>query len=323
MPGAFISYRREDSAGYAGRLFDILSSRIGREHTFMDIDAIEGGDTFSKVIAQKIDSSNVLLALIGPRWLSVTGGNGVRRLDDTRDFVRLEIGRGLERGIRVIPVLVGGATVPLAHQLPEELRPLAERQAIEIRDTDFHIDAQQLADVVVRAMERSGIKSGRQTTGRFGQMAAYAVIVLTLVVSGFLLYQRSREAQPEQARTRPAESITQTTAPAASGTWTASVKYDWGSTHAESFTFEVHGGELSGTAGFLGRPRGITDGKVKGDRITFVTSSLTMTGADKDPVRDQHFYEGTINGDQIQFTMRTESSVSDHEPIRFTATRSN
>lgn len=314
MPGAFISYRREDSAGYAGRLFDILSSRIGREQTFMDIDAIEGGDRFTSVISQKIDAADVLLALIGPRWLAPAGAR--RRLDDPADFVRLEIGRALERGIRVIPVLVGGATIPSASDLPGDLRPLSERQAMEIRDSDFHIDAQQLADVVVRTMERSGALPATRKRRKFPELAAWAVIVLTLLVSGVLLLQRSRQPAAEQARARLSE------APAA-GNWTASVSYDWGANYTERFVLEVHGSEVSGTAGFLGRPRSIEQGKVTGDRISFVTSSLTMTSAESDPVRDTHHYTGTIGGDRIEFTMRTDSSVSPHEPIHFTAARAD
>ena len=108
MPGVFISYRREDSAAYAGRLFDILSTEFGRENTFMDLDTIQGGDDFSVVIERKLDVSDALLAVIGAHWLSVTEPNGGRRLDNASDFVRVEIGKALERGIRVIPVLVGG-----------------------------------------------------------------------------------------------------------------------------------------------------------------------------------------------------------------------
>ena len=112
MSGVFISYRREDSSGYAGRLFDILSARFGRENTYMDIDTIRGGDNFVAVIEDKISLCDVLLAVIGERWLTSTAENGTRRLEMAGDFVRLEIAKALERGVRVIPVLVGGATVP-------------------------------------------------------------------------------------------------------------------------------------------------------------------------------------------------------------------
>jgi hypothetical protein len=95
MSGVFISYRREDSSGYAGRLFDILSLHFGRENTFMDLDAIRGGDNFAAVIEEKVSRCDVLLAVIGERWLTSTGENGIRRLDMAGDFVCLEIAKGL------------------------------------------------------------------------------------------------------------------------------------------------------------------------------------------------------------------------------------
>ena len=101
MPGVFISYRREDSAAYAGRLFDILSTEFGPENTFMDVDDIKGGDNFVAVIDRNLDVSDALLAVIGPHWLSVTEQSGGRRLANPADFVRVEIAKALERGIRL------------------------------------------------------------------------------------------------------------------------------------------------------------------------------------------------------------------------------
>ncbi len=148
MPGVFISYRREDSAAYAGRLFDILSAAFGADNTFMDVDDIKGGDDFTTVIERKLGVSDALVAVIGPHWVAVTDPDGKRRLDNPNDFVRIEIAKALERGIRVIPVLVGGATLPHPSDLPDNLKALCERQAVEIRDTRFHEDAKDLVDVL-------------------------------------------------------------------------------------------------------------------------------------------------------------------------------
>ena len=156
MPGVFISYRREDSAAYAGRLFDILSAEFGAENTFMDVDDIKGGDNFTTVIERKLDVSDAMVAVIGEHWLSVTDPNGQRRLDNPNDFVRMEISKALQRGIRVIPVLVGGATLPHPSDLPENLRPLCDRQAMEIRDTRFHDDAKELIDVLHQTLHQTG-----------------------------------------------------------------------------------------------------------------------------------------------------------------------
>ena len=103
MPGVFISYRRDDSGGYAGRLFDVLAGRFGPEQTFMDLDDIQGGDDFTAVIGEKVGECSALIAIIGDRWLTLTGPDGVRRLDAPGDFVRLEIAKALERGVRVFP----------------------------------------------------------------------------------------------------------------------------------------------------------------------------------------------------------------------------
>src|SRR5882724_631325 len=102
----FISYRREDTVGHAGRLFDRLVERFGREHVFRDIDAIEAGENFVEAVQQKIHASDVLLALIGPRWLTAVDTEGRWRLVDEQDLVRVEITTALARNLRVIPVLL-------------------------------------------------------------------------------------------------------------------------------------------------------------------------------------------------------------------------
>ncbi len=148
----FINYRREDSAGYAGRLFDRLEAHFGEDSIFMDIDDIEPGQDFVKVIQDAVESYDVLIALIGRRWASIEDDEGRRRLDDPDDFVRLEITTAIERDIRVIPVLVGGAKIPRASDLPEEMEALRRRNALEISDTRFHHDADRL----IAALEAIG-----------------------------------------------------------------------------------------------------------------------------------------------------------------------
>jgi hypothetical protein len=143
----FISYRREDSAGYAGRLYDRLSAHFGAEHVFMDIDTFEPGVDFVEVIEDAISKCDILVVIIGKRWLSITDATEQRRLDNPDDFVRVEVQAGLERDIRVIPVLVGGATMPSARDLPEALTKLARRHALEISDTRWHADVGRLIEI--------------------------------------------------------------------------------------------------------------------------------------------------------------------------------
>ncbi len=120
----FISYRRDDSAGHAGRLYDRLESHFGQGQVFMDVDAIEPGLDFVQVVQQAINSCDGFIAVIGRYWLQATDDAGARRLDDPEDLVKLEIATALERGIRVIPVLVQGAQMPRATDLPDDLRGL-------------------------------------------------------------------------------------------------------------------------------------------------------------------------------------------------------
>ena len=147
MPGIFISYRREDTSGEAGRLYDRLAGHFGKDQVFMDIDTIRPGVDFVEVINDAVGSCEVLVAVIGKQWLTVQDENGNRRLDDPEDFTRLEITAALDRNIRVIPALVGDAKMPKAN-LPEELVKFTRRQAIEISNLRFHDDVTRLIRVV-------------------------------------------------------------------------------------------------------------------------------------------------------------------------------
>ncbi len=146
MPRIFISYRRGDSIGHTGRLFDLLSKRFGSGQVFMDIDTIGPGENYVDVIQKTCESCEVLLAVIGRGWLAATDEDGKRRLDDPNDFVRMEIAHVLQKGIRVVPVLVDGAKMPDAKSLPPDLKQFALRNAWEINDKNFHHDVGQLIE---------------------------------------------------------------------------------------------------------------------------------------------------------------------------------
>ena len=147
-PVVFISYRREDSAGQAGRLFDRLTARLGRSRVFRDVDDIRAGEDFIEAVRERLSTCTVMLVLIGPRWLAPTA-HGRSRLDDPDDTVRFEIVSALERGIRIVPVLLSGATMPRAADLPAPLAPLTRFNAVDIRDTHFDRDAAHLVDALV------------------------------------------------------------------------------------------------------------------------------------------------------------------------------
>ena len=148
--GIFISYRRGDAKHAAGRLVDRLSRTFNRDQLFFDIDNIDPGLDFKKVVSEKLQACDVLLAVIGPGWLSSSNERGARRVDNPKDYVRIEIETALARDILVIPVLVDGAPMPDEERLPDTLRPLAHRNAVRLEHERFGSDA----DNLIRALAK-------------------------------------------------------------------------------------------------------------------------------------------------------------------------
>ncbi len=144
MPKIFISYRRDDSAAHAGRLYDRLEGHFGQGQVFMDVDTIRPGLDYVEAVHQAIAASDGLIAVIGQDWLTATDGAGAQRLDQPDDMVRLEIAAALVLGVLVIPVLVQGARMPSAAELPEGLKDLASRNALEMSDPRFRSDVDRL-----------------------------------------------------------------------------------------------------------------------------------------------------------------------------------
>jgi hypothetical protein len=152
--GVFISYRRDESAGYAGRIADSFTEQFGEDRVFRDIDSIEPGLDFAEAIESAVGSSDVLIAVIGRNWLTATDPAGRKRLEDANDYVRMELVAALQRNIRVIPLLVQGASMPSADELPDDLAPLARRNAFELHDTSWRDDVRRLTGVLGRVIER-------------------------------------------------------------------------------------------------------------------------------------------------------------------------
>jgi hypothetical protein len=142
-PAIFITYRRDDSIDVTGRIYDRLCEYFGKENVFKDVDSIPLGVNFRKYLGEAVGKCDVLLTIIGRRWLAADSGQ--RRLDDDRDFVRIEIEAALKREIPVVPVLVQGSSMPRTEDLPQTLQPLVEQQGIPVRpDPDFHPDMSRL-----------------------------------------------------------------------------------------------------------------------------------------------------------------------------------
>jgi len=152
----FISYRRHDSEGEAGRLFDDLVGHFGERSVFMDVAAIEVGRDFRKAIDESVATCGVLLAMIGPGWLDAQNESGKRRLEDPDDFVRIETASALRRDIPVIPVLVRGAKMPRADRLPTDLADLAYRNCVELTHARWKSDVQVLISALRSLLTEPG-----------------------------------------------------------------------------------------------------------------------------------------------------------------------
>jgi TIR domain len=202
MPGIFISYRRADAAAYAGRLADHLKRHFAASDVFHDVVTIEPGSKFEEAIENALQSCAALVAIIGPRWLTVEK-DGRRRLDDPDDYTRQEIVAALRRDIRVIPVLVGGASMPSLQELPDDLRALAKRNAFEVSDTRWEFDVSQLVKTLERAV--SQVRDEQSSTlprvrrGLVSRSGA-GILILIIVLGGALTTLR---LWPRAARSIP------------------------------------------------------------------------------------------------------------------------
>jgi hypothetical protein len=150
MSGIFLSYRRDDSSGWAGRLYEHLVREWGSGQVFMDIDAIAPGEDFREAITRTMHACDVVIVVIGPNWVGARGETGSRRLDDMADNHRAEVVAALAADVRVVPVLVGGAAMPKMSELPEPMKDLAFRNAAVLEDRRFASDV----DALQRALKQ-------------------------------------------------------------------------------------------------------------------------------------------------------------------------
>jgi hypothetical protein len=189
LSGVFINYRREDSGGHAGFLYDRLRQRYGPDRVFRDIDAIAPGVDYAQRIDAAIGACDAVVVLIGRDWLEARGPDGQRRLDDPDDVLRREIAAALARDILVLPVLVEGAIMPSERELPSDIAPLARRNALELSDTRWDYDVgrlqQALDQVVVGRPSPAPPPSAPGRTRSRAPVAGSALLVL--VVGGLLV----------------------------------------------------------------------------------------------------------------------------------------
>jgi hypothetical protein len=313
MPRIFISYRREDSAGHAGRLNDRLKASFGDGQVFMDLEDIALGANFVQVLQASVDAADVALILIGPDWLGAATADGRRRLEDPSDFVRQEVAASLARGKRVVPVLLNGTPMPRDSDLPADLKPLALRQALEVSDAHFDRDT----DLLIGALggQPASLGAGRKPPrAGYWLSTAAAVAIAALATWQVLISPRLAQSPgPEPASTPvPAQAEI-------AGTWEGDVTYEWGDKHRETFRFSRIAGAWTGTASFLGAPRGILSIEVTGNTVAFTTRSQEVSGGATHDLL--HRYRGEITGDAMRLVMQIEGGSSSGVPSEIVARR--
>jgi hypothetical protein len=308
MPGIFISYRRDDQAGFAGRLADALASAFGAENVFRDIEDIHPGEDFVAIIDRHLASVDVMLVMIGPAWLTASR-NGVRRLDEADDFVRMEIAAGLASGKVVLPVLVGGAAMPAEQDLPPAIAGLARRQSLMLADAGWTSDVARLVETI-----RPFLPASRRLAPNFRRVwAAAGLVLVALLAVGVKVYWPERPVGgPDPVSVEVASSL--------AGRWAARVKYDWGAEHAERFELRMDNGEVHGTASYLGVARMIEQGRLAGGRLEFLTRTQETLG--DGPGREvTHRYRGALKDGQLHLVLESSGGHSAHLPVEFVARR--
>ncbi|MFN4025662.1 MAG: toll/interleukin-1 receptor domain-containing protein [Hyphomonas sp.] len=157
--GVFVSYRRDDAAHITGRIHDALVARLGPSRVFMDVDSVAPGEDFVKKIRDTIAASDVFLVIIGPGWLDARTADGRRRIDLPGDFVRIEVSAALARGLKIIPVLVDGASMPRAEDLPDDVAQLVRHNAVFLTHATFKRDMDALTAGVAERGLASRLRS--------------------------------------------------------------------------------------------------------------------------------------------------------------------
>ena len=306
MPDIFISYRREDTSGYAGRLYDQICSHFGKDHVFMDVADLEPGSDFVDTIEAKVSTCDALIALIGKNWLTIKDEQNQVRLRKPGDFVSVEIAAALKRNVEVVPVLVGGAKVPLERELPESLQPLCRRQALELSDVHFTRDVADLIEVL----------KGRDGARWIKPALAITISTLCVLTAGIGIWTWERSPHPPgQGRTPVVADTTKAVQPAnsakipnsadISGNWRAVVQKE-NVRYEIYFTFEVVGDKLFGKAFYPTGEAGILNGTIGKGQFSFITKHVPDFADQEATIT----VEGRISGDEIQVFTQDQDGYS-------------
>lgn len=315
MARLFISYRRDDQAGFAGRLADDLGTAFGADNVFRDIEDIRPGEDFVVALQKQFQGTGVMLVMIGPAWLTASK-NGVRRLHDPGDFVRMEIQAGLESGKPVIPVLVGGALMPTEADLPPALAGLARRQAVVLSDAGWRSDVERLVTSLRDQLPTIGNQKPEARSGGLILAGGMLLVLLAMFAAMRFLPENAGSSQPLIA-------IPQQPALEIAGRWTARVKYAWGDEYNEVFEFKMLGKQVHGSATYLISRLTIEQATLEDGWLRFITHSREMLGSDR-PWKDvTHRYTGQVTPEGIRFTLESEGGYSLNPPLEFVVVRAS
>ncbi len=276
--GIFISYRRDDAQYAAGRLADDLGEHFTPACIFRDIEGIAPGADYVDTLEQALESCVAMLVLIGHQWLGLQDGTGRRRLDRADDWIRLEIASALRRRIRVVPVLLDGASLPDEAELPDALRPLCRRQALELSDRRWPADLERLVKTLaaVPGMERqAGGPPARRERWRLAHWPLWlgaGVGAAGLVGAAALL----GVAGPPGGGAVNARSVHAASAPEAG---LIDMRGLWRSNSGERYRFMQDGRRLRFTAELDGRDVGSGRGELEGAALRLAMSVQAQPGA--------------------------------------------
>jgi hypothetical protein len=195
----FISYRREDTAAVARLVYDRLWRVLGKSGVFFDVDTIGGGEDFEKRIIAEIGRCDAALILIGDRWLGAGAVSERGRIFDSQDYVRAEVREALARSVLIIPILVSGARMPSAEQLPDDIKAVSSKNAMSLRHESFEDDTENIIAAILgtQARERGWEKQAsiwRRIAWTLGGMVIAAGSVLALALAHFAIFARPLEA---------------------------------------------------------------------------------------------------------------------------------
>ena len=298
----FISYRREDSAGHAGRLCDRLTTRFGHARVFMDLQDIAPGQNFAQSIDEMIATCECVIAVIGPRWLEAMQ----KRAQGAEDFVQHELAAALSRDITVIPVLVGGARMPPAEQLPPALSALSHRNACEVRDERFDDDVARLGDSI-RALgvaDDAGPPGTRQRSraSRLAVPLLGGVGLLAAIVAYLTLWPTETQSTIET----PATIAPVAPAPAIDGDWIAEMQKEGQPMFRIRLTFVVAGESITGMVRYPTGDGPILDARLAGNVLTFHTSHVPQFESTPATIR----YQAEVGSTEIRLTTTDAGGIT-------------